>query len=298
MKNWQGLIFLVCFLAIHLTMSYAKKTIVLISRSLPPYEQAWQGFSESGLISGEKKNMEGKREQGQAILTGLTPATTDLVVTIGSEATALAQELVTTIPVVYSMILDQPKLATTKSTGMVVRVHMKKQLSVIHTIFPDKAIGVIYNLHYSGAAVNEARTIAKELGTTLAPIAIEVEGDVPKALKKITHDNIGAFWLLLDPTVAKPKSVQLINQHCLNEKIPFFALSGYHVKAGAFAALAVDYKSIGAETAELAKRVIEDQPVPPVVYPKSLILHVNDTTKSKIGVTTIPALDGVKVINY
>jgi putative tryptophan/tyrosine transport system substrate-binding protein len=277
----------------------AKKAVVVLSRSLLPYEQAFEGFKENFAGTVLKKDMAGDSDLGQQIFRKISSDQAAVVVTIGSEATMLAQKNLTDIPLVYTMVLDAPKNSDHISAGVLMRMEIEKQLKTVMQLFPDgkKGIGVIYNSHFSGAVINQARPIVKELGSVLAPIAVERNADIPRALKKLSKNNIDVLWSVVDPTVAKPETMQLIIKHALKEKIPFVALSRYHVKAGAFAALSVDYKDMGAQTAKIAKTMVARGKSMPAKYPRKLILYINRDTQKKIGLKQLPEMSGVKIVD-
>jgi len=276
--------------------AWADKITVVLSRALLPYEQAWEGFKLNIRAEVQKMNMEGNEEKGKQIMQNISPDSSDLVVTIGSEATVVARRYLGAIPVVYTMVLEEPKFSERVSSGVLMQVKIEKQLETIIRMFPEaKGIGVIYNLHYSGAVINQARQIVKKLNAALIPIAVESQTDIPSALNKITADKIDVLWSVVDPTVAKPEAIQLLIRHSLKEKIPFIGLSRYHVKAGALAALSVDYRDIGAQTADLVKKIIQYGKSKPVEYPRRLILFVNSQTQNKLGIKKLPQLSGIQI---
>lgn len=278
------------------SICWAGKIVVVQSRALPPYEEAWEGFFSTKLISVEKLNMEGDAEKGKTIMEGFRSENTDMVVTIGSEATLMAQKYLKDIPVIYTMILDDPKLTNLKNSGVVIQVKIRKQLEVIDQLFPGKSIGVIYDLNYSGQIINEARQAISGLKSTLVPIAINNADELPKALLKIKADQIGSLWMVADPTVTKSESIKILIKHCLKEEVPLVALSAYHVNAGAFAAVSTDFKDVGAQTARLAKQMIETKVAPPMEYPRQLILYVNTKVQLALGIMSLPEVSGTVIV--
>ncbi len=279
------------------SLGWAGNVVVLLSRTLPPYEQAWDGLSQAGGLNLQKTNMEGNADKGKEIIQGLKPENTDLLVTIGSEATLIAQQNIGTIPVVYTMVLEEPNFAGKASAGVLMKVKIGSQLEVMSKLIPNsKGIGVLYHPQYTSTVINEARQQVKAFNTTLVPIAVENISDITPALGKMTSENIGMLWMVVDPLMAKPQAVQLLIAHALKEKLPLFALSSFHVKAGAFAAISVDYKDIGVQTADLAKKILANPHHRAAEYPRHLFIYVNSDTMNKIGIHQLPEIPGVKVI--
>ncbi len=295
--NHLKVMFIILIVLLVPIIGWAGNVVVLLSRTLPPYEQAWQGLSQAGGLPLQKANMEGNADKGKEIVQKLDPAATDLLITIGSEATLMAQQNIGTIPVVYTMVLEEPNFTGKVSAGVLMKVKVGSQLEVMTKLIPNgKGIGVLYHPQYTAGVINEARQQVKSFNTTLVPIAVENISDITPALGKMTADNISMLWMVVDPLMAKPAAVQLLIAHSLKEKLPLFALSSFHVKAGAFAAISVDYKDIGAQTADLAKNILANPHSQSAQYPRHLFLYVNSDTMSKIGLQQLPTVPGVDVI--
>jgi putative ABC transport system substrate-binding protein len=278
-------------------MVHAEKVVVVLSRSLLPYEQAWRGFEQTAAMEFTKLNMHGNVETGRSIMQSIAPGTKAVVV-IGSEATMMAKKYITAFPVVYTMVLEDAHFTIPISGGLLMQVKLEDQLGNISRLFPGtEKIGVIYNMHYSHEVINQARQIVKQLGLHLVPIAVGGQNDILMALEKITRDKVDVLWSVVDPTVAKPEAMQMLIKHTLKEKIPFVALSRYHVKAGALAAVSVDYHDMGAQTAALTKRILATGTSQPVQYPRKFILFINSKTQQRLGINRLPDLPGVHIIN-
>lgn len=276
-----------------------KKIVVVLSRFLAPYEEALEGFKETSRCDIRHFNMKGDAGRARQIMEVLSPPDTDLVVTIGSEATLAAQKyLSSSIPVVYTMVLEEQKFTGRRAAGVLMQVPIKEQLGSIQKLFAYVSkVGVIYNPIHSGDKINQTRRLITEFGMHLVPIAVENQQDITNALNKLTRDKIDLLWSVVDQTVAKPAAVKLVISHSLEEKIPFIGLSKFHVQAGALAAFSVDYKEIGAQTAVLARKVIQSKKkMPPVEFPHRVILFLNTQTWEKLGIKSIPNIPGIQSV--
>ncbi|MBN1596077.1 hypothetical protein JW933_09150 [candidate division FCPU426 bacterium] len=296
MKAWR--IAILCLICLGVSAhSQAEKIMVVLSRSILPYEQAWEGFSRTIQGGAGKMDMAGDKAQGERIMQKISAESVDLVVTIGSEATLAACSSLSKIPVIYTMVLEPPEGGGSSAKGLLMQVKTERQMEVLSRFVPNnKGIGVIYNIYYSGSIVNQAREIAKKMNLTLFPIAVETEADVPKVLQKLTPEKVGVLWMVVDPTTTKPEIVQEMIKYTLKEKMAFMALSRYHVKAGAFAALSVDYNDMGAQTAEITRKFLAGQAVRNVEFPRKLILYVNTETQKRLEISDLPSLNNVQII--
>jgi putative ABC transport system substrate-binding protein len=241
--------------------------------------------------------MEGDPEKGSQIMKSIAGQGANLVVTIGSEAAMAAKKDPAGLPVVYTMVLEKQDFGGTPASGILMQADIVSQIRSLRQLFPgSKKIGVIYNIHYSGAVINLARQSAEGLGLSLIPIAVETQNDISSALSKLTRDQIDVLWSVVDPTVAQPEAMQMLIQHTLKEKIPFIALSKFHVKGGALAAFSVDYQDMGAQTAELAKEMLKNPKTRPAAMPRHLILFMNPDTQEKIGLKALPQIAGIQIV--
>lgn len=275
---------------------WAEKVAVVLSRSLPPYEEAWSGISQNLRSDLVKLNMEGDASKGLAIMQGLASQGVHLVITVGSEAAMAAKKSGTSLPVVYTMVLEKQDFGSTPSAGVLMQVDATSQIKSLKQLFPGSLkIGVIYNLHYSGGVINQARQAAESHGLSLLPIAVESQNDISGALGKLTKDQIDILWTVVDPTVAQPEAVQLLIAHALKEKIPYIGLSKFHVKAGALAAFSVDYKDVGMQTADMAQTMIKSPKNHGAEAPRRLLLFVNADTQDKLGIKALPRLPGIQI---
>ena len=274
-----------------------EKGIAIISRSLAPYEAAWEGFKKSFPFDIEKANMQGDMNKAYQIMREISSENTDLVVTIGTEAAVAAQKYLNGVPIVYTMVLQEQKFTDQQVMGVIIQVKMKEQMITIRKLFPEvRKIGVLYHPAYSAEAINRARQMVLQFGVSMIPIAVENQQDIPAALTKLTRERIDIIWSVIDPVVARPAAVKLIILHSLQEKIPFIGLSRFHVQAGALAAFSVDYQDIGAQTAELAIRLLKSQESKLVEFPRCLVMFVNSRTLEKLGIKEFPRLPGLQVI--
>ena len=282
--------------------AWSKTIAVVLSRSIPPFEAALEGFQENTLHKVRKFNMQADAERGRRIIQSLSAEDIDLLVTIGSEATRKAAEYENSIPAVYTMVMAKTDFAGRRAAGVLMQVELREQIKNTRKflsqadLFNAETIGVIYNPYYSSSEIKQGREIVQDLGMRLIPIAVTNNNEISDALNKLTKDKIGVLWSVLDKTVGKPAVIKLLIQHSHKEKIPFVALSKYHVKAGALMAFSADYRDVGAQTAELAEKMLRSRENQPLEYPRHINLHVNPEIMKMLKIKKIPRMEGIKII--
>ncbi len=276
---------------------WGKKAVVVISRSAAPYNTAIKGFRGSMRWEVKIVNMLGDMEKGRQIMKGLVTDDIKVVVVVGSEAILAAKSLTAEIPLIYTMIMDSFKSSKRPISGVILKIKIAAQLSRIKKIFPTRrCIGVIYNPLHSSQDIEQAREVVKENNLKLFPIAVEKADEIPAALLKMTNNKVDILWIVVDKTVAHPQALKHIIAHSHKENIPLISFSKYHVKAGALAAFAVDFFDIGAQTAELAQKVYQQDFKQRSEKPRKIIIYVNPKIQKQMGIDDLSVFPEVHFI--
>ncbi len=278
--------------------AWGKKVALVLSRSLGPYQLAAQGFESKSPSEIQTFNMEGKLERGQQIMASLSPEVFSEVVCIGSEALHSAETYLTAkIPVLYTMVLDSHHLKGQKAGGVLMQVAPEDQFEKIEKLIPGtKKVGVIYNPAFSREAINQARTAAKNKNLTLMPIAVDGKSQVAMALEKLQLGKVDVIWSVVDETMAQPEVVAQTIQFTLEKKIAFIGISVYQVKAGALMAFSADFKDLGAQTAQLAGKMMKSGMADSIETPRSAITYINTRTQKILGLKSFPEKEKIDFV--
>lgn len=280
-----------------LPLTSFSKIAVVLSRAFTPYEQVRQKIETEWSEKPENYNLGGDADKGKLIMQALSNGQTDLIITIGWEATMAAKQSRFEIPVVYTMLLEKTDLPGKIYSGVVIQPDVMQQFKIIKQLIPNcKTIGIVYDAYSSSGKINEARVTAGKLGMGLMAISVSSSSDIPEVLAKLTRDRVDAIWSVVDPTVSKPEAVMRIIQHGLEQKIPYFAITQSHVEAGAYGAISISYPEIGSQTVELAKKVLQNKSSQPVETPRELAVFINAKTSRILGLNPAANLEGVKII--
>jgi len=275
----------------------AAKIAVVFSRSMPPYQEALRGFEQTGFTDTGILNLEGSAANGPQVLKGVAGMQPEAVLIFGAEGYNALKSGLPNVPVIYSMVLE-PLEGPNKTAGVLMQIPVEGQIDRMRRLLPGvRKVGVVYNPAYSLKPINQARQLLDNAQMTLVPIAVENVGEVPSALNKLRESGIDVLWSVVDKTVAQPAAVEQMIKFSVDNKVPFLGLSIFHVKAGALAALSVDYADIGQQTGLLTKRLIEGSVASgKVETPRKVIIYLNTETQRRLGLKNLVQLPEVQVV--
>jgi putative ABC transport system substrate-binding protein len=261
-----------------------KMVLVVLSRTLAPYQEALKGFEQDGRFSTTVINLEGDATKVGLVQNALGNNKPEAMLVLGTDALNAIKNTACTVPVAYSMVLEPMELPGKKASGVIMQIPIADQFNRISKLLPNvKKIGVLYNPNFSKKTINQAREIVGQFGITLIPIAIENPTEISGALTNLTKDKVDAIWSVVDNIVAQPAVVGKTIEHAQNQKLPFIGLSVFHVKAGALAAFSVDYADIGKQSSDLISKMLAGSSIGKVESPRKVIVFVNDNAQKQMG---------------
>lgn len=238
-------------------------------------------------------NLGGQIEAGVKISREIQRSKPDLVLAVGTMATLAAKKGLRDIPIVFCMVLNPVSSGLVESmsspggniTGASLDIPIETQFEYIKSVVPNlRSVGVLYNPNETGAVVQKADKVARNMNLTFIAKPVYSERDVPGALKSLMGD-VDAIWSVADGTVFGSQSTQYILLNTLKAGIPFMGLSHSFVKAGALMALSCDFADIGKQAAEIASRILkgENPGKIPVTVPRRVYLSLNLRTAGYIS---------------
>ena len=217
----------------------------------------------------------------------------DVIVTIGTQATAWVSQAIETTPIVFSMVLDPISGGFVKSferpggraTGAALDVPVSTQFRVMQDVLHMRRVAVLFNPETSGSTVRSALAAAKQLGVELVPIPVSDRTWFESALKEV-DSSYDALWSVPDPVVFSNALSQRLLLHSIRRRIPLMGLSEQHVQAGALFALVTSHEENGRQAAERVRRVIagEKPSQIPVGIPEKLEIVFNPRTAERLSI--------------
>jgi putative ABC transport system substrate-binding protein len=271
-------------------VALATDIVILKSSDLAAYTQALSGFKAalpSGVVLSEY-DLQGDLEKGRKLARKIRASDPALVFAVGLKAAKAAQLEIVDIPVIYSMVLDPVKygLNTPNMTGILLEVPIERQLATIRAVLPRvKHIGTLYDPSKTASLIEESNRLLKSNGMDLIPTAVSSERDVPGALRSLLP-SVGALWLVPDSTVLTDESLRFILSSALEERVPVIGFSREFARSGAFLCLSVNYRDIGRQAGQLARKILDGQVSLPMrpLHPDRIEMSLNLKTAKFLGI--------------
>lgn len=283
-----GIIF---FLTFSIQWCFAAKQVsvaVIFSSDIAPYQQAYQGFEgffEQREIALKTYKYNLKHQEPEAIYSQIKKKNPDIILTIGSNASKLARQKITHIPVVFSMVLNPEEFVNSNITGISLSISNRMQLQEIKRILPwVKKIGMVYSPR---TFTVYTRILEACEGSDCQIISRKINSgeDIPDALKNISGE-IDCFLMIPDKEIYFPKTVEYLLIEGLKRKFPVMGLSSYYTRAGALISFECDYRDIGIQAGEIALKILDGQSPATIspAEPGKIRFSLNLWTAERLGI--------------
>lgn len=253
----------------------------ITSRNIDPYNSALRGFRDylnrqriNANITEFSLEEKGKDELSN-IREEIKSKRPDLVLTVGTPATKIAQEMTKDIPIIFTMVLD-PIGSKISPPGVSMDIPPEIKLRNIKRVLPDaKRIGLIYSAD-STRAYEEVSEVCGRFDFQLVAKKIDSRKEFPDAFEYLWW-QIDCFLMIPDSTIYFPESVEYLLAEGLRKKIPIIGLSSSYTKAGALMSFDCDYEDLGEQAAEIALNILtsKNQADTTFVRPKKIDFSLN-----------------------
>lgn len=266
----------------------------------PALDDAREGFinelKELGVEAKiEYQNAQGDIATARTISEKFVSDKVDLIYAIATPAAQAAKAATKDIPILFSAVTDPIEADLVKSndkpdenvTGTSDAADIDEQLKSLKIISGEiKKIGVIYSADEvnSLTQVNQLKTKAKDYSYEIVSKSINQIADLPQIAQSIMSE-IDAFYIVADNKIAASISVlaDLLKE---NNKISISADQA-HVESGILMAKSLNYKDLGRQTAQMAKKILLDKvSISEIAVEKSkkIELVVNANTLKALGI--------------
>jgi putative ABC transport system substrate-binding protein len=276
-------------------LAYPSQKLVILSvksENIPaePYGAALSGFRDylknnSKNASIIEYNLQGQKEDDLLKLSqAIESKRPDLILTMGTNATRIAQDMVTDVPIIFTMVLD-PHRSGISVPGVSMNIPYETKLETLKEILPNKTkIGVIYSPQ-STSSYEELLKASRNFGFDLAGIEISSEKEFPQAIRTLS-EKMDCFLMLPDPKIYFPKSIQHLLHESIKRKIPTIGLSSSYTRAGALISFDCDYRDLGKQAADLAlERLAADKSQQTeFIKPKKAEFSLNLLVAERLGI--------------
>lgn len=293
--------------AVTLLAEPSKKVAIIVPAPIQALIEITQGFESSlkehyhGPIDFKIANTQGDPMLQYATIQSLRQQHYDLIVPIGSDATAATLSLIKTIPVL-SLASDLSEMERQKRQPCNVAVvhdeiSPKEQLNYLHQVLPNiKQVSLIHSAADKiFSEVEEAKKAGKEFGITITPMMAASLMDLQLVATKIPADAQAIFILKDMQTVS---GMAQLHNIAASRQLHLISSDDGSVKDGAEFALGVEEKEIGIRGGMLAAEILQgkDPGTLPIAEMTKLTLFFNPTAvKIKKSGTFLETLKAVAV---
>lgn len=280
---------------------------VIVTADLPQYQQSNEamikvlqagGFGEDKLKI-FKQNPNADKMSLINSLRRAEAAGAALIVTYGSQATAVAQEELKGTPLLFASVYDPVALGVVKTlaapgadaSGVTSKTDMGLLVDSLVAIKPVQSVGVLYTKGDKGSEqqLAELKGIGKSLGFSVNAESVRNPDEARTLGDKLAA---GADALFLSDSVEVGLAARNIVASTKTGKCIIFSQTPGLVEAGALIGIEADPEEQGKLIAVHALQVLQGQKVHilPVREAKKISLNINYQTATRLGLTVPPAV--------
>lgn len=253
-----------------------------------------EGLKESGLdVTLDVQNAQTDQATANTIAGTFASSDLDLVLAIATPSAQTAAQAITDVPVLFTAVTDPVSAELVDSleapggnvTGTSDANPVLEQLTLLTELDPEaKRVGIVYSSGEvnSQVQVEWAKEAAAELGLEIVEATVSNSSEVQQAASSL---DVDAFYVPTDNAVVS--ALESLIGIAQNEQIPVIAAEGDSVERGAVATFGLNYEKLGAQTAEMAVRILTEGADPasmPVETQTELELYVNPAAAEAMGV--------------
>ncbi|HPN31750.1 MAG TPA: ABC transporter substrate binding protein [bacterium] len=227
-------------------------------------------------------------------LSGLKPAA---IVTIGIQASYMANSMIEDIPVIFCGVHQWEKFIVKKKniTGVDMTIDPNSIIKHFKLVIPDlKTVGVIFDPQYNDNLISQLEKAAKKENIKIAKSKVKTKDLESISLEKIKErfselkqkENIQLLYLIPDPSVITKENFNFLKENCILSKVSLFAYNEEFVKDGALFSLAQDYSNAGSQIYLILKKILTNKINPEkieVVKPVGANFTINFSTAQKLN---------------
>jgi putative tryptophan/tyrosine transport system substrate-binding protein len=265
----------------------------------PSLDAARTGFEnrieESGVdIALEVQNAQGDQATANTIAGSFASGDQDLVLAIATPSAQTAAQAVTNVPVLFTAVTDPVSAKLVKSpeapggnvTGTTDANPVLEQLTLLKELDPEaKRVGIVYSSGEvnSQVQVDWAKEAAAELDLEIVEATVSNSSEVQQAANSLS--DIDAFYVPTDNAVVT--ALESVISVARDRQIPVIPAEGDSVARGGVATYGLSYEKLGAQTADMALRILTEGADPatmPVESQTEPELYVNPEAAQSMGV--------------
>ncbi len=208
-----------------------------------------------------------------------------VIIAVGSEALEIVTAGHPTVPVVCTMVLHHTAEKDLSGAAATVSldIPVEEMIARLKKIFPQKTrLGIIRNPSSSSCTPAQLQARAQPLGFVVRVVDAASPEQLLPALMSL-KGQMDLVWCMPDGLLYNSVTIKPLILASLENRLPLIGFSESFARAGAALGIYPDFRDIGIETGEVARQIMDNQPVREVVGPRKMKLAINQSVLRLIG---------------
>ncbi len=235
--------------------------VVLISDSIPEYQETAQAFVDSYKGQVQVFHLEGNKAKAMKIAQDLASDPPPAIFAIGAKSAYISVQQLPYIPCVYAMVHDPIKYGVygDKVTGISAQPSAEVTLAQIRVFLPKvKKIGVFITDASAVEGPSDASHVAEAMGYEVEFIRLNSNAELRKQMS-LMHKKVDAIWLMPDPSFITPENFHTLIMMANRNRLPVLTNSDLLAQAGGLFSVTPDRFGVGQQAAGLIYDIYADR---------------------------------------
>lgn len=209
-----------------------------------------------------------------------------VIIAVGSEALEIVTAGHPAVPVISTMVLQNTanKDLAGVAAAVSLDIPIEEMTARLKKIFPGKnRLGIIRNPVSGRSTPTQLQARAQPLGFIVRVVDAASPEQLLPALMSL-KGQVDFVWCMPDGLLYNSITIKPLILASLENRLPLIGFSESFARAGAALGVYPDFRDIGLQTGEVARQIMDNQPVRGPVGPRKLKLAVNQSVLRLIGI--------------
>ncbi|MEP6834527.1 MAG: ABC transporter substrate binding protein [Gemmatimonas sp.] len=292
MRLWKLMLLIAPFvLDRHVASAQGERVRVVVVQGAPTVaaQEFLDGFRRRLEQAGRTAEIRTVTNDGTLAITHIATALAppSLVLALGSRAVEAVRDAHTDAPVIGALLAGENSAQDKDIARITLEFPLDVELEWLHRVLPGvRRIGILYSTDANAVRVAQARDVGKALGFEIVARRVTSPAEIPAALAALAS-GADVLWGIPDDIVLTTETAKAVLLASLRNRVPFVGLSAQWVRAGALYALERDYADLGAQSADIAIRILDGTSPRAigVVRPRKVTYVLNARTAALVNVS-------------
>ena len=272
----------------------SRSVVVVASSGVEAHRSAIEGIQAALGKSSSQIRIVDLAEARRGLAAGVRLATPGirLIIAVGTEALQIVEGEQPTVPVICTMILrstPEPYPAASPAATISLEVSIASLLVRLKLLFPEKTrLGIIRNPALGGLNSAPLPNRSQLQGFTVRSVECTGADQLLAAFDSL-KGQVDFVWCLPDGTLYNSATIKPLILASIEHRLPLIGFSENFTRAGAAVGIYPDFRDIGLQTGEIARQVLDGQPLHTPEGPRRLKVAVNQSVLRLLGLRYAPA---------